>query len=36
MLFDQKNNKKIRIVWIVICVFVILSMVLLYMPALFT
>lgn len=34
MLFDKDNNKKIKIAWIVICTLVIVSMVLLYVPAL--
>jgi hypothetical protein len=36
MLFDKNNNKKIKIVWTVLCVLVIASMLLLYMPAFFS
>jgi|GEM_PF-872386 predicted nucleic acid-binding Zn ribbon protein len=36
MLFNKKHRRKINIVWGVICVLIIISMVLLYMPALYT
>jgi|GEM_PF-3888822 len=35
MLFDQKNNKKVRIIWAVVCALVILSMLLLSAPVFF-
>jgi flagellar basal body-associated protein FliL len=36
MLFDPKHKKKLNIIWMVVCVVVILGMILLYMPALFS
>ncbi len=35
MLFDKKHQKKIRTVWIVISIIMILGMILLYLPALY-
>lgn len=35
MLFQQKNKKAFKIIWTVLCVIIILSMVLLYIPGLF-
>jgi len=35
-MFDRKNKKTVKIVWAVISILVAVSMVLLYMPALFT
>jgi len=35
MIFNQKNKKKVSIVWSIICVFIILSMLLMYAPAFF-
>jgi len=34
MLFEKKNQKKIKIMWMIIGALVILSMILLYAPAL--
>jgi hypothetical protein len=32
MLFDKRHKKKINAIWVVICVLIIISMVILYMP----
>ncbi len=34
MFFDKKNNKTIRIIWMVLGILVIVSMIILYFPAL--
>jgi hypothetical protein len=36
MLFDPKHKKKLNIILILVCAIMIISMILLYMPALFT
>ena len=35
MLFNPKHRKKITMVWTVLCVLIIISMILLYIPALY-
>jgi len=35
MLFNAKHKKKIGIIWAVLCALIIISMVLLYFPALY-
>ena len=35
MLFNPKHRRKISIVWGIICAFIIVSMILLYFPALY-
>lgn len=32
MLFNKKHQKKIQTAWVVVCVLIIISMILLYMP----
>ena len=32
MLFDKKHQKKIQIIWAVLCILIIISMILLYAP----
>lgn len=36
MLFNQKHKKKVSIIWSIICVFIIISMLLMYAPAFFS
>ena len=36
MLFEKKNKKKFQTVWTVICVLVIIGMIALYLPGLFS
>lgn len=36
MLFDPKNKKRLKYVWTILCVLIIVSMVLAYLPATLT
>ena len=36
MLFQKKHQKKVQTVWTVVCVIIIISMILLYVPGLFS
>ena len=36
MLFNKKHQKKVQIIWAVLCTLIIISMVLLYAPGLFS
>lgn len=35
MLFNKKHRKKIQFIWGILCVLIIVSMILLYVPALY-
>jgi len=36
MLFNKKHQKKINVIWFVVCILIILSMILLYLPGLYS